>query len=417
MIPQMIEHECQEFATESSNTEWVEWLAAIEIVLFSGGIRFYGFLIHYAVYIATAFLLFFLRRPNLSQSSYRVIGTILVFVLINQFVLQTNMISFDFIRIIIYGIGSFFIISSVNFYSFREKLLVFLSLILIPSIIVQILYMMSLIPSYPFEIGDRVFYMSLGIFNVEWGNVDTRMSSIYWEPGQCQLVIVLIMSLFFDELINIKDFFYFIKKYGILFVALLMTNSTMGYLCLGAILMIILMSNMKGQNNKVILLFYLSIALLFSYAIWGSEVVQSKIEQREEVNEMTSYAIRASDNLALFNITMDSPLLGVGMGTEQFENLSEKYDNYTSSNGWLMISATCGIPFLLFYLVNIFSKIKMMDNRVNPFLILSLIVLTQANEWGFFFPILFLYMFRFDNYDKPKEEYLLENDETDNNNN
>lgn len=414
----MMEPEQQDLSIKSGFTGFVEFIAALEIIIFSGGIRFYGFLVHYPIFLATAFLLCFLVRPNLLQSSSRVIGYIVFFVLINQFLLQSSMVSFDFIRIIIYGIGSFFIISSVNFYSFREKLLKVLTLFLIPSIIVQILYMSSLISSHPFEIGDRVFYMSLGIFNVEWAGVDTRMSSIYWEPGQCQLVIVLVMSLFFDELVRIKNLFHLVKKYGVLFFALVMTNSTMGYLCLGYILMIIMLSNMKGQKNKLLFLLYLAVALFFSYVILQSAVVQDKFEQREEVNQMTSFAIRASDNIALFNITMDSPFLGVGIGTELFDSLSDKYDNITGSNGWLWLSATCGIPFLLFYLVNIFKKIKLMNSGVNPYVILFLIVLTQANEWGVFFPILFLYMFRYADYEMLaiQEECMTENDETDNSN-
>ena len=235
-------------------------------------------------------------------------------------------------------------------------------------------------------------------FNVDWG--ENRLSSIYWEPGQFQIVIMFVLCLFIDELRDFSRLRQNIRKFGILILAMFMTFSTTGYLSLGLLFFVVILFSTLNKKYKLLIPFSLIVSCVIAMFIWNTSVVQEKLAQSEDRSEETSYAIRMADNLALLEIAKSSPVFGEGMETRTFEVLSLKYGNRTSSNGWLWTAASNGFPYLIFMLICIYMGIRRMNLGIPNIVILGLLLLSQANEYATFFPYIFIYIFKFRDYKK-----------------
>ena len=243
--------------------------------------------------------------------------------------------------------------------------------------------------------------MCFYFFNVAWGGETSRLSSIYWEPGQFQIIILFTLCLFVDELRCISKFKYLLKKFGILFLALLMTISTTGYLAFAIlILSVFFYSQVEKKKNILTYLFCIVCGLFFAFLLWNSSIVQDKLEQRNEISERTSYAIRMADNIACINITLSSPYYGYGIDTKSLKSQLFMNGSETSSNGWLYTSACLGVPYLLFLLICIYKRVKDMNPGIPIILVVIVLFVSQCNEYATFFPIMYMYIFKFKHYKK-----------------
>ena len=88
-----------------------------------------------------------------------------------------------------------------DFENFRFKLLKYLAYLSFISIIVQVWHdyfgLGSTFVNIP---GNDGWAMSLYFFNTEWG--ENRLASIFWEPGQYQIVLIFVMGLFYKEMLD-----------------------------------------------------------------------------------------------------------------------------------------------------------------------------------------------------------------------
>ena len=189
------------------------------MILLSGAIRFY---LEWGIIFIPLMLLFgiwlFLRTEEKQNNILNAL-IILLYPLINVLVINPDLTSnFAYSCLLILASG-FFIISSFEFVDFREKWLQCVKWLCIISIPIQVLHDIGLIPTGGTDIRGNL--TTLFFFNCDWGF--SRLSSIYWECGQFQIVLIYTLLMFTDELVQWNNYQLLIKKFGVIVFALLMT--------------------------------------------------------------------------------------------------------------------------------------------------------------------------------------------------
>ena len=378
-------------------------LIMIEILFFSGEVYYtstmFGgggksqlvFLITCTIYFLVSYKKFHPYHINIKTLLF-----IIVWVLLCTFILGQGSHDLSWLLYVIAALSMFLVMSIVDFERFRNMLLRYLICLSIISIIVQVGHdYFGIFPTKAYLDGTGVVRnLSLGLFNTEWTWGENRLASFFWEPGQYQIVIYYVLILFADEWSNIATLRKSILKFGILILALIMTNSTTAYLMLGLVFFIILI---RGGRMYVR---YLPIMLLLSgivvFFLYSSDAVQKKVEQRENADvEESSYTIRMADNIGCLMVTLDDPLTGFGPGSTEMKKRLLSKGSSTSSNGWLYGSAQLGLPYILFLWVCMWRNLKRMVFQTNTFLLFLILLLSQANEAAIYLPYMYMYVFRF----------------------
>jgi hypothetical protein len=389
---------------------WILYIFCFEILCFSGGQRFdvenqIPTLLIWLVTCFTAFL-------N-SEIEYRIeewfVGVIPVLFLMVWMLISTVVVNifsdFFFLSYLLFPVGMIISLYSFDFYKVRDCLLRLLSLIMVVSILVHIGYNLEIIPAELEGDAEKPLTMSLYFFNVGWGSFEsiplTRFSSIYWEPGQCQIVIMYVLVLFSDDIQNhIYDIAYLLKKYGILLLSILLTGSTTGYIVFALFVSGLLLFNGNMLNQRRILPIFLSAILaigIFSF-FYLSDVVQAKLELSESLNDDNSYAIRMADNLACFTVAIDNPIFGMGINSVELNAELEAYGNTTASNGWLFSAAQMGFVYIIVMFVAMYMNIRKMNFGILTIVPLIILILSQANEYATYLPITWMYCCPFGTY-------------------
>lgn len=370
-----------------------------EFILFSGGVVFN---LSYPRFCMVLFLLTSLvyykkYTPKNNNRNLLIILIIDIWIILNHIVINPDTLTNEYISLLFYFTGSFFAISAFSFERFKHLILRSLVQLSIVSILVQIAHVFFHLPSHTYNAtANNAYGMALYLFNVDWG--ENRLASIYWEPGQFQIILIYVLCLHIKELCNINELKANKYNFGILFVALIMTNSTTGYFSLAIIITIILLFSNITKKYKSLIPISIITSCILSIFIYNSSVVQDKLNQSKDRSEETSFAIRMIDNQSLLNIAKDAPITGVGIQTKTFNKKSLYYGNRTSSNGWLYAAATLGIPYMLFLLLNMIISIKKMRLGVPVFIIIIPLIVSQANEWMTWCPYLLAYIFNYRQY-------------------
>lgn len=385
---------------------YFEQILVAEFLLFSGGIVFCQLFpsLILVLFILTSFLYYSLYAKRNNKHffyNFKILLCLILWILLVQYIFIGERNNNRDLVYILNPLGVFFVLSSISFSRFRHILLRLLTILCAISIIVQIGYVLGIFSISPLITPGKIkpYYMCFHIFNVAWGGETSRLSSIYWEPGQFQIIIIYTLCLFVDQLRNLSEWKKSLKKFGILVLALLMTLSTTGYIVFALLMMsVFLYSKTKKKKNISTYLMTGSVGLFLALALWNSDTIQNKLNQRNDVLERTSYSVRMSDNLACLNITLSSPIYGYGIDTNSIKRQLVMNESETSSNGWLYTSASLGIPYLLFLLVCVYNRIRDMNLGIPIGLIWVVLVLSQCNEYATFFPITYMYIFKFANY-------------------
>jgi hypothetical protein len=359
-------------------------------IFFNGGIAPLFFLI-------TCSLCFFTNsnRGRIKKEDHYKMLFISLWTILCTYILGKGNHNSLWISYVFYALGMMLLVSSTDFYFLKEKLLKYLSLLTFISIIVQLGHdYFGLFPAKPYITEKTVRYLSLGIFNTEWG--ENRLSSIYWEPGQYQIIIYYVLVLFADEWCNLSNLKRNLKKFGLLLVGLIMTTSTTAYLVLMLAILVIFISNMKRKNIVVVLLL-ICLGVTSIYFLTISPAVQEKVEQKDSDQENSSYAIRMADNMACLEVTMDSPITGYGPGSDILGKKLYAAGSLTNSNGWLYSAAQLGIPYVLLLWLFMWRNLRR-HYKANTLLLLFMLIISQSNEAFITFPYLYLYIFNGRNY-------------------
>lgn len=362
------------------------------------------------LFLFSSFLLFYQRSTKNNTHSIQfkknlwISGGVTVWVLLNVLLFNTDIVDMSYLIIITYSISMMFIISAYDFYEFREKVRKVLCFVLVVSIIVQVLRDFGiLIPKALTTLNGEEFNFCLGLINTDWGYMFGmhKLSSIYGEPGQLQIVVFFILCLFIDELLLIDRWKINIKKFSVLLLGLIMTFSTMAYLMIGFLVAIICFKSNVLRKNKYLFPVYALIAGCGLYAIILSPIVQNKINGVDyEGNQNLSFEVRIADNLALLEMTKDNPIVGVGVETKTFSKLKFALGSKTDSNGWLRASAQLGIPYVLSLFFFIYAGIKKMRFRLQALYVLLLLIITQCNEPYYFCPYIYMFVYSYRTYKK-----------------
>lgn len=337
-------------------------------------------------------------------------GSCFVLLLMGWTLLSTivfNQLSdFSFLSYILFPLGMIIALPCFDFYSIRECLLKLLSGLMVISIVVHIGYNLEIFSAELIDGEENVIAMSLYFFNVGWGSLDfisfTRFSSIYWEPGQCQIVIMYVLVLFSDDIQkHIYDIVYLLKKYGILLFAILFTGSTTGYIVFALFISSLLLFNGDVLSQRKIMPIFISAILaagVFAF-FYFSDVVQSKLELNESLSDENSFAIRMADNIACFTVAIEHPIFGLGVGSFELNAELSTFGNTTASNGWLYSAAQMGFVYIVIMFVAMYVNIRRMNFRLLAGIPLLILILSQANEYATFFPLMWLYCSPFGTYD------------------
>lgn len=390
------------------------YLLCFEFLLFSGGLV--TSVDHASLcmitWALTSFLYYYAYRKAKNAiwaGNIKIYALIISWIFVATFVINDQNADLSITAPIFYAIGVVFICSVETFENFRTALLKCANFLLLISIVVHLGHSFGVVPANNVLIGGSPTTMSLYLFHTEWdaGSVSSlgiyRFSSIYWEPGQAQIVIMFVLLLFTDDIKEkLLNFKYILSKYGILILALVLTQSTAGYLVFMLYFSIVLLLNSTIKKKKYLKPIFGILAVLFAFLMFNSSVIQDKFDQRNEKSEDTSYAIRMRDNIVCYEIASENPFFGCGLGSRYLEFQLSSRGSRTSSNGWLLTGAQVGFPYLIFILFFMLKRIKQMNLKIPAILLLLILVLSQCNEAFTYFPYIWIYVFKFKTYKRLK---------------
>ena len=389
-------------------------LLCFEFLLFSGGVvtsvghaslcmiiwALSCFLYYYSYHKKNEFVF----RDNIKKYAL-----IISWIFVVTFVINDPNADLSITAPVFYAIGVVFLCSMETFDNFRKTLLKCANILFLISIVVHLGHSFGIIPAKDIIIGGTPTTLSFYLFHTEWdaGQVSSlgihRFSSVYWEPGQAQIVIMFVLLLFTDDIKeNLLRFKYILSKYGILILALILTQSSAGYLVFMLYFSCVLLFNNTFKKKKYLRPVFGILAIVFAFLMFNSSVVQDKFDQRNEKSEDTSYAIRMRDNLVCYEIVSENPFFGCGLGSRDLEFQLSKRGSLTSSNGWLLTGAQVGCTYLLFIFFSMFKRIKQMCLEIPTLLLLLTLVLSQCNEAFTYFPYIWIYVFKFKTYKRLK---------------
>lgn len=294
-------------------------------------------------------------------------------------------------------VGLCLLSSCLDFCYFRKAIFSVFWPLTVISIVVQLAHdILGLFPAVPYVVGNRVVNLSLGLFTTEWG--ESRLASIFWEPGQYQVVIFYILFMFIDELTDFSNLKRNLWKFGPIFLGILMTQSTTGY----AVMALLLLTMMVKSKLKPSYFVLYAIFCVGAYFLYNSDAIQKKVEQSQNQQEESSFTIRMADNLACLQATMERPIIGWGGSNMALNKRLNNLGNETSSNAWLYATAMFGIPIVLWIVLCMFKNIRRLQPLVPSLVMLLALVLSQGGEPRLYCPYLYMYVFTFRYYSQLK---------------
>lgn len=385
-------------------------LAIIEFFFFSGEVYYTSVMLGGGkiklLFVFTCVAYYLLQRENFENvfSNTKKLIAIICWILICTYLFGQGRHGFQWADYVQFALGVYLLCSSVDINRFRDLLLKYLVWLSVISIIVQIGHdYLGIFPASTYvDARGEPRYLSLGLFTTEWG--ENRLASIFWEPGQYQIVIYYILVLFADEWSDISKIGHSVRKFSVLIIAIILTLSTTAYLILGFVMLVVLVRS--GSGYLKYLPFILALCCTAMYFIYNSEAVQRKVEMQEDENQESSYTIRLADNLACIMVTLEDPLTGFGPGSDEMESRLFSEGSETSSNGWFYGSAQLGIPYILFLWICMWGSLKRINTKSNTLLLFLILLLSQANESVIYFPYIFMYVFQFAERKQLEEEII-----------
>lgn len=349
--------------------------------------------ISYSIFFIFSFFLFIKRRVKIIVNHSYIYSLIFsLSILCNKFLFNPDTMNNKWMGYLIGCIGAYFFFSSIKLDVFRKAYLRVITVITFISIIAFLLDISHI--GDPFieyrMINDTSFRMIFEIFVTGWLAPNYRMSSIWHEPGACQIFLNTAFILYMPYITN-----HLLSKYDkicliIIVLGLLCTQSTTGYMIF-AIIAFFLVKSFFSKLPKILSHFILPIVI--GIGILSSSIIEDKFSQ--DIDEDTSLGVRQRDNYACLYMSIDRPLTGYGFGSKDYINMSFQQDNLTSSNGILATSASLGIWWLLLYLFFLYKGCKKQKTGMPIWITVLLVVLMQSNENYIEYPISYVFLLSF----------------------
>ena len=337
------------------------------------------------------------KIDNILNPSVNFIYLVIVLCFINFIVYQPEYKDNSMIGYLICIISAYLVISQYDFYYFRKILLNIVFAISIVGIPIFFLFELDLLPTQEISVQSGKDYIMFYIYTLGWPYPFDRFTGVWHEAGACQIILNSVLWLHFNNLVNWKWERGQLFKLLVILIASLMTMSTGGYLVL-MLLFLSVVFNLKieGKHKIPIFIIVFVITMLSLVLMISSDVVQNKLFDAEE--EHVSKVERISDVLALWQMTLERPLLGYGIGSVEFWYMSDQYGNTSCSTGLLTYSASLGITWLIIFILFLWKGILQMGFGKASFLLLLAVLLMQFNEKFIEYPITNLFIFRFASY-------------------
>lgn len=378
----------------SINTIFNRALPYIMMVLFlavSGGEYFY--IMHGKIFVSLFLLLsvcyhcwkFGKIRLNKSFPFFAI--TILYF-LVHYYVIYPVHTVSTFLPRLLLLIGTYFFLSSFQFGQFKKYYLDTVSVMAVISIIIYALVETGFVQPSLIQHNNQKIMMFL-CHTVGWSDLFGRLAGIFWEPGAYQIVLNLVLLLYIKELSDFALSKKQIIKLAIVVVAILLTQSTAGYICLALLASYFGIRQMisKGISFKSVAL--IGCVALGAFYLLTSSVLQDKLAQEGAAG--SSYEVRLADNLAMIQMIKEKPLLGFGLDSAAKDQRSYELDNLTSSNGILAILSTYGILYFLFYVVFLFKGLRHHYSRMETVIVFMLFLILNLFEVYWYFPLAYVF--------------------------
>lgn len=253
----------------------------------------------------------------------------------------------------------------------------------------------SIFPKVYNTVGNEFKFFILGsIETIEIGKEFIRANGIFWEPGAFAIYIVI--NLIFELFNNNPN----IKRIIINIIALLITFSTTGYVCLIVLLITFLLSKnntfTRIKAKKVVVFSLIIFSFLFIFFQFNLyDVIFGKI-----ISGNSSAGSRFSSFFNGISLSIKNPIFGLGENTVAE---MEKYISTTTTwykNGGNNITntiigymASYGIPFAILMLIgslNFFTDIG--SNKFESLMLFLVLMLCYMGERFFsFFPFIFVF--------------------------
>ena len=386
--------------------DFLLYIFCLEILCFSGGLRFIEYLTAcQLIWLLTCFYMFLISSGKIlvAISKNKLIILLMSLAVISTLIVNDRADN-SFSYFITFPLGMILALPYLEFRTFRAALLKSLSVLLALSLIVYLGNNLHLLPTKEYFFNEPrkvcMFFFSI------WGEKELgflpfyRFCSIYWEPGMCQIVIMFIMILFTDVIRrNVFNYIFLLRKFGLLILSIILTGSTMGYLVLTIYYSCLVIFNPFVFKYKLLIPVFgiLGVSiffLVFSY----SSIVQDKIgDDAYDTNKST--VTRLNDNIACLNVAINNPFFGLGVKSKNLEKELSSEGNVTSSNGWLYTAAQIGFFYFFLLLLKIYGNLKKMGLGIPTLLPFILLLMSQSNEAMTYFPYMWIYACTFISYD------------------
>ena len=380
------------FLITSGATFWVGWLSA-------------AFTFSFLLIIALANSII-VRKDfgyNFNYSFFFILGIVVLCVL-NYVVYNVDYKDNSAIGYIICLIATYLIISRYGFIYFRYLLTNIVYVICLIGIPVFILSELEVLPTQSISVQSGINYTMFYIYTLGWPELFHRFTGIWHEAGACQIILNTVLWLHFNNFVSWSWEEGQLKKILVILVATLFTLSTGGYMVLMLLVLGVVMNiKIEGRYKALIYFAMFVFALGAIVLMFSSPVIQNKLFNDEEDN--ISKMDRLADIVALWQMTIERPLLGYGIGSTEFWQLSDKYGNTACSTGLLTYSASLGFSWVLLFACFLWFGIQRMKMGKASILLLIAILMMQFNEKFIEYPITNIFIFKFASYFDDEYEY------------
>lgn len=363
------------------------YIGIVLIILMSGS---YLYDAYYLLFFALSMLYImvcFMKHSRAFSSFFRTYGfyfIVLTFVNILVNGLGSNM----FINYCISPALVYSLCCTMTFDSFRKDWLNLISIIsawaLIAFVLLQVGY-----PASTANFGSIPVHHILGI---NMRVAENRLCGLSFEPGVFQILLIYTILMWIDK-IRIMQLTKNEKAQLLLcLVALLATQSSMGYFGLIAVLggLVITPKFSKVYGYKGI--FVLALIFAASFYLYTSPIIQNKLN--EEDGNM-SFTIRMMDTMSVWQIFTEHPIFGAGVETPLWKSLAASYGNVSSSNGNLNMMSRLGIFWLIGFVVALYKNGKRLKLGMLKLYFVFAVMLPLFNEDQCYSPIGFLFVLPF----------------------
>lgn len=380
------------------NIFW-DYILIYLLLLFSAGFFFRHQYNRLTIPLYLILLLFTIIKRGVKLKGDILVPTIVLIMLIMVTAFFTSF--GDYKRYVFYIISTIIAYLITQIFSYRKIYRIFSNLlyyICIASIVGWFLVEFTpsvlelLFPKLTNTVGYDAYYLVLTMLNVpSYMGFENRAMGIFWEPGafQTMIVIALIGDMFVNNNVKIH------RRYIVFFLALVLTKSTTGYLCLFMLTAIVLVKENKISVFQIIL-FFLAIVTVFILFEFKDrlprflyftifEKIEALLDYRPgakigDVPAMKTAYVRMDSIYYPFIEFLKSPIWGIGLSG--YDRISDMI-GYRNMATFTPINyfAYFGIFYAYVSIHGFWRTIKRIDtNRLNKILIVLLIIIAVASE-------------------------------------